>query len=154
MRPLLVLLGTFVLSLFAIRLLSGDWDIPFAGNIGMSGMLLFTALGHFVYTKGMEMMVPSFIPFKKALVYLTGIIEIVAAIGLLVGSFHLITAMLLILFFILVVPCNIYAAIKKVDYRRGQYTGPGTSYLWLRVPLQFIFIAWVYVFNIDAFSIT
>jgi uncharacterized membrane protein len=37
----------------------------------MSVMLLFTALGHFMHSKGMQLMIPAAVPFKKALVALT-----------------------------------------------------------------------------------
>ncbi|PXV62396.1 hypothetical protein CLV62_12085 [Dysgonomonas alginatilytica] len=43
-------------------------------------------------------MLPDFIPCKTEVVYLTGIIEIVAAIGLLIPDFRIIVAWLLIAF--------------------------------------------------------
>ena len=81
------------------------------------------------------------------MIYFTGVLEIMAAVGLLLPSLRLLTSALLILFFSLILPCNIYAAIKKIDYQKATFDGRGISYLWLRVPLQLIFIAWVYVFN-------
>jgi len=99
----------------------------------------------------MEMMMPAFIPLKKALVWLTGFIEIFAAIGLLIPSVRELTSRLLIVFFILILPVNIQAAINKVDYQKASYTGSGLSYLWFRVPLQLLFIAWVWYFGIYLF---
>jgi len=147
MKPLFVLLITCIISLIALKLCMGNWNFILSGNIAMSVMLMFTAIGHFAYTKGMEMMLPAFVPFKTFMVYITGIIEVVAAIGLLIPSLQLSISYVLIVFFILVLPCNIYAAVKKVDYQKGTYTGRGTSYLWLRVPMQILFIAWVYFCN-------
>ncbi len=147
MKPFFVLIITFVGSLFVLKQLYAVWDFRLSDNIAMSVMLLFTAVGHFVYTRGMEMMLPSVIPLKSTVVYLTGIIEIAAAVGLLVPSVQQVTATLLILFFILILPCNIYAAVKKVDYQKANLNGHGTGYLWFRVPLQFLFIGWVYFFN-------
>jgi len=46
----------------------------------MSIMLLFTAMAHFAFSKGMAMMLPSFVPFKAQTVYMTGLIEIVQAL--------------------------------------------------------------------------
>ena len=91
-------------------------------------------------------MVPAFIPFKKQLVWLTGIIEMAAAIGLLLSSWRHTTALWLIIFFILILPANIYAAVNKVDYQNANHEGSGTRYLWFRVPLQLLFIFWVYWF--------
>ncbi len=148
MKPFFVLIITFVVSFVMIRLVTGTADPFLAGNIAMSAMLLFTAIGHFAFVKGMELMMPPFIPFKAAMVYLTGLIEVMAAAGLLIPSLQLLTSYLLILFFILILPVNIYAASKNVDYQKVTHEGPGLSYLWFRIPFQLFLIAWVYLCNI------
>ncbi|RYF75297.1 MAG: hypothetical protein EOO39_07140 [Cytophagaceae bacterium] len=148
MKPLIVLIAAFAASLLVIKLMSGQWNYMLAGNIAMAMMLLFTAMGHFAFTKGMTMMMPPFIPYKKALVYVTGAIEIAAAAGLLIPSTRALTAGLLILFFVLLLPVNIYAAMKGVDYQKGTYEAPNLTYLWFRVPLQLLFIAWVSYFGL------
>lgn len=145
MKPLIVLLGIFGLSLLITRLLNGQMHVPLSGSIALSAMLLFTAVGHFAFTKGMAMMLPPFIPFKTRLVYITGLIEIAAAIGLLIPRLQQITAWLLILFFLLMLPANIYASVKRVNYEKESYEGYGLSYLWFRIPLQLFFIAWAYL---------
>ena len=120
------------------------YDLALAGVIAMSVMLVFTSIGHFVYTKGMLMMIPRFIPFRKELVYLTGIIEVAAAVGLLIPRLRIMTAWFLIVFFILLLPANIYAATRHIDYQKGTLKGPGPTYLRFRVPLQILIILWVY----------
>jgi hypothetical protein len=67
MKPLFVLLTTFAIAILAIKLINGNYDFLLAGRIALSAMLLFTAMGHFVFTKGMAMMLPAVIPFKKGL---------------------------------------------------------------------------------------
>lgn len=114
----------------------------------MSAMLVFTLIGHFVFVQGMTMMIPGFVPFKKQIVCFTGVFEIAAAIGLLIPKLQIMTAWLLLLFFVLILPANIQAAIKKIDYQKAATDGNGLSYLWFRVPLQILFIAWVYLFAI------
>ena len=114
----------------------------------MSIMLVFTATGHFLYPEGMAMMLPPAVPFKKELVLFTGILELAAALGLLTGKYVVPTSRLLILFFILVLPANLYAAWQKVNYQTADFTGPGLAYLWFRVPLQLLFIGWVYYFGL------
>ncbi len=148
MKPLIVLIAAFVISLVGLKLFSGEWDYVLAGNIGMAAMLLFTAIGHFAFAQGMVMMLPDFIPFKKEVVYLTGVIEAAAVVGLLIGSLREMTAILLIVFFVLILPANINAALKSVDYQKGTNEGPGVNYLWFRVPLQLFFIAWVAYFGL------
>lgn len=144
MKPLFVLLAVFVVSLVVTKIVRGNFDCAWSGRMGMSAMLLFTATGHFLFTKGMSLMLPAFIPLKTELVYLTGVMEILFAIGLLIPVSSALTAWLLIAFFILILPANIYAAIKHVDYQTGTFEGSGLSYLWFRIPLQVVFIAWTY----------
>lgn len=144
MKPLIVLLSVFVVSLFGIKIFNGNYDFALSGRIAMSVMLVFTAIAHFVFTKGMAMMLPDFIPHKILIVYLTGIIEVAAAIGLFLPNFVVVTAWLLIIFFILILPANIYAAIKQIDYQKGSFSGNGLAYLWFRIPLQVLFILWVF----------
>jgi uncharacterized membrane protein len=144
MKPLFVLLAVFVVSLVFTKILHGNFDFAMSGRISMSIMLLFTAMAHFLFTKGMSLMLPALIPFKTELVYLTGVIEILFAIGLFIPVSSLTIAWLLIAFFILIFPANIYAAIKHIHYQKGTFDGSGLSYLWFRIPLQVTLIAWTY----------
>jgi uncharacterized membrane protein len=148
MKPLVVLLGAFIISLLVFYFVRHSWQWSVAGRIGMSAMLLFTAIGHFAFSDGMQMMMPKAFPFKKALVLITGFIEIAAAIGLVLTYWHVTTGWWLIAFFIFILPANISAALRHVDYQKGTNAGNGPSYLWFRVPLQLLFIAWVYWFAI------
>lgn len=143
MKPLVVLFITLAISLLVTKL-TGNYNPTLSAQIAMAVMLAFTAIGHFKFTHGMTMMIPAFIPFKKELVYLTGFIEIAAAIGLLVPATRTVVAWLLIVFFIVLLPANINAAVKHIDLEKGTFNGPGPKYLWFRVPLQILFIGWVY----------
>jgi uncharacterized membrane protein len=145
MKPLFVLLGAFTSSLLVIKFFTGTFDFPLSGRIAMSVMLVFTAIGHFAFTKGMAMMLPDFIPFKAEVIYLTGVVEIIAAIGLLIPGCRVWTGWALILFFILLLPGNIKAAIQHIDYQKGTFDGRGPGYLWFRIPLQIVFMVWTYL---------
>lgn len=144
MKPLIVLLVATLLALIVLRLGKGVWDGQLAARIGMAAMLAFTAVGHFAFTKGMTMMLPNAVPFKEAVVYGTGVLEILAGMGLLIPATQHVSGWFLIAFFILLLPANIKAALDGVDYQKGTLDGPGTAYLWFRVPLQFLFIGWVW----------
>jgi uncharacterized membrane protein len=150
MKPLIVLVASFIISLLTLYIIHRQFEPALSGRIAMSVMLVFTALAHFVYTKGMTMMLPDFIPVKKQVVYLTGIIEMIAAIGLLIPVFRHGTALLLILFFIMLLPANIFAAIKHIDYQKGSSDWAGVNYLWFRIPLQIFFILWTYFSAINS----
>ena len=145
MKPLIVLMTVFVVALTIFRFTKNEYAYAQAARVAMAAMLLFTALGHFLFAKGMAMMVPDFIPFKTEAVYASGVIEIAAAIGLLVPSLRVLTGALLIVFFVLMLPANIKAASQNINYQTGALDGAGLAYLWFRIPLQLLFIAWVYV---------
>ena len=144
MKPLIVLLTSFAIALVATKLTIGQFDIALSARIALALMLVFTAIAHFAFTKGMVMMIPDFIPFKKGMVYFTGFIEMAAAVGLLIPNFQVLTGWLLISFFIMLLPANINAAIRHIDYQKGTFEGMGVNYLWFRVPLQILFILWTY----------
>ena len=148
MKPLLVLLSSFVIAIFVVKLIYKQYDFALSARIAMAIMLCFTAMGHFVYTKGMSMMIPEWIPFKTSFVHLTGVFEILLAVGLLIPKLKVISGWTLIIFLLLMLPANIYAAIHQVDYQKATFDGNGLSYLWFRIPLQALFIVWVYISSI------
>ena len=108
MKPLIILLVVFILTLLAGYLFTSEWELVFAGNLAMSAMLMFTALGHFKYPHGMSLMVPDILPFRVTIIHVTGLLEIAAAIGLMVPTVRHIAAVFLIIFFIAILPANIY----------------------------------------------
>lgn len=151
MAPLIVLLVVFALAALTVKLGTGAFKFPLPARIAMCSMLLFTAVGHFAFAEGMAMMIPAFIPFKTELVYLTGLLEILLGVGLLFQRTRKYAAWLLIVFFILVLPANIKAALEHVDYQTGSFDGPGPDYLWFRIPLQIFFIVWTYLSSIRSY---
>lgn len=149
MKLLTILFVTFILSLLATKIFQGNWDFLFSGNLGMAVFILFTGFSHFKFQKGMAMMIPDFIPAKIFWVYLTGIIEIVAGIGLMIPSIRELTAILLIIFYILVFVANINSSRKNINIFKADFTGPGMSYLYKeRIPMQIILILWTWYFGI------
>ena len=152
MKPLIVLLSSFVIAVFITKLIKKEYNLVLSARTAISVMLCFTAIGHFAFTKGMSMMIPQFIPFKTSLVYLTGFFEILLAIGLLIPKMKVISGWTLIILMLLMLPANIYASIHNIDYQKGTFDGNDLSYLWFRIPLQFLFIAWTYFSSIRIFS--
>ncbi|WP_333780648.1 DoxX family protein [Tenacibaculum retecalamus] len=98
MKPLSILILTFIISIFTNKFIKKEYNFALSARIAISIMLLFTAIGHFYFTKGMSMMIPKFIPFKEFIIYLTGMFEILLAIGILIPRFQIISAWLLIFF--------------------------------------------------------
>lgn len=149
MKLLTILFATFFLALAATKIFQGSWNFLFSGNLGMAAFIIFTGFAHFKFQKGMALMIPDFIPAKMFWVYFTGILEIVAGIGLMIPSIREITAILLIIFFILVFIANINSSRKNINLFKADYSGPGMSYLYRqRIPMQVILILWTWFFGI------
>ncbi len=148
MKPLFVLLLSFILASFTAYLVIGESQFMYCGNIAMCVMLLFTAIGHFKYTRGMAMMLPDFIPYKIAVIYSTALLEIVLGLILLIPLYQYSTGIAIIIMFVLMLPANISAARRHVSYEKADYTGKGPAYLWFRVPMQVFLIVWVLYFSI------
>ena len=149
MKLLSIIGVTFILSLIATSIFEGFWDFLFSGNLAMAVFIIFTGLAHFRYQKGMALMIPDLFPAKMFLVYFTGVLEIAAGIGLMIPALREITAILLILFFVIIFFANINSSKKHVNLFKADFTGPGLGYLYKeRLPMQVILIAWTWFFGI------
>jgi uncharacterized membrane protein len=148
MKPLIVLLSAFLLSVVFTKVLRKRIDYILSGNVAMAVMLFFTAVGHFIFADGMANMLPEVVPGRKLIVLITGLLEAAAGVGLLVSKLRRMTGKILIAFFLLVLPANIHAALNHINIETGEPTGDGPEYLWFRIPLQLFFIGWVYWFSV------
>lgn len=150
MKPIIVLLVTFFVAFYfqKIKFRKNNW--AWSARIAMSLMLLFTAMGHFMFTDGMAEMIPDLIPFKKEMIYITALLEILGAVAIQIPQLRATSAWLLILFFILILPANIKASIESINYQTGELDGNGITYLWFRIPIQILFIIWVYLSSIHS----
>lgn len=110
-------------------------------RVGLSLFFLFTSIGHFISTEEMAAMIPPFIPYRIELIYLTGVLELLGAIGVWIPGLVRLTGLLLILMLIGILPANVYSAINRVDF--GGH-GAGPAYLLVRVPFQLFVIWWTY----------
>ena len=115
------------------------------GRISLAIVFVFTGLSHFIMTEPMAQMLPPWIPMRMPIIYITGVVELAAAAGLLVPRLCRLIGIYLIAFLILVLPANIYAAINRVEMG-GHSMGP--PYLFIRIPLQLILIIWTYWFAV------
>lgn len=144
MVALFILLGIFSTSLLCLKVFGRRLNYCLAARIALTVMLLFTAVTHFVYTDGMQLMLPNWIPFKKSVVLISGFIEIAIAVAICIRQLRKIAAWILIVFFIMILPANIWASMMQVDFQKATHLGPGIEYLWFRIPLQLLFIGWTY----------
>jgi uncharacterized membrane protein len=138
---LLLLVGPYLLLTLASRT-TGHRVAPVRrAKIGLSLFFLFTSLGHFIKTEEMSAMVPPVIPYRVELIYITGVLELLGAIGVWIPRLARVTGLCLILMLLGLLPANIYSAFHRVDF--GGH-GAGPAYLLVRVPFQIFAIWWTY----------
>jgi len=107
---------------------------------GLAVMLVMTAGAHFVPESvtvmpnygDMVEMVPPFVPFPGFMVYLTGVLELAGAAGLVLARFRRPAGICLALLFVVLLPANIHAAVAGTSI---------ASPLIERIPEQALYIA-------------
>jgi len=102
---------------------------------------LFVAAGlyHFINPDFYLKIMPPYLPWHLFLVYLSGLFEVALGIAVLIPKFTRMAAWGLIALLIAVFPANVHMALHPQLYPDLPALG-----LWLRLPLQVLFIAWVY----------
>ena len=138
MAPLIFLLGSFTIVYLLNRyLLDRRLSLSLIGRFAMAVMLTVTGIVHFTSTEWMVGMMPDGLPYKREIVYFTGVCELAAVVGLLWDKISKLTSVMLIIFFVLILPANISDALKNEPL-----------YLLFRIPEQILFIWWVWYFGI------
>ncbi len=147
MSTLFILLGSFAILTLIDWLHPSKWlALHSRGRLALAILFTFTGISHFFFVEEMMQMIPLFVPARETIVYLTGVLEIAGAVGLLIPQLQRLAGYALIAFLLGVLPANIYAALN--------YTGMGShadgpGYLWIRVPLQILFSVWVWYFSLS-----
>ena len=108
---------------------------------GLGCAFIFFFIGHIVKADGMVAMLPPWIPYRLTLVYLTGLLELLIAIGLFLPKWQTRAATTAIAVLVVFFPANVYAAFNAVGLGGHQW---GPSYLFIRAPLQIFLISWAY----------
>ena len=78
-------------------------------------------------------------PWKKEINVIVGIAEILGGVGVLIPATRVVAAWGLIALLVAVFPANVYMLTSK-----GAGMKIKTWFLWLRLPLQLVLIAWAY----------
>ncbi|WP_138431213.1 DoxX family protein [Fodinibius saliphilus] len=97
---------------------------------------------HFVRPQFFLRIVPDFIPYHLAMVYISGAAEVLGGIGILVTQTRTWAAWGLILLLVAVFPANINMTVMSVQ--ESGYTSWYSVATILRLPLQFVLMYWVY----------
>jgi uncharacterized membrane protein len=94
---------------------------------------------HFVIPKAYESIVPDYLPAHRALVYASGVAEIVGGLGAMNSRTRRAASWLNVATLLAVFPANLHMALHPERYK--QVPG-GRPALLARLPLQAVFIAW------------
>ena len=137
MTVLIVLLATWLI-LRAVGALGvsalGAWSS--SACYALAVMFVFTSLSHFTKMKhDFARMVPSVFPRPLLVIYTTGMLEFLGAVGLLIPRFRSLAAFCLIALLVAMFPANVKAARDHLSLG-----GKAATTLWLRAPMQLLFI--------------
>lgn len=95
---------------------------------------------HFAKPGTYRKIMPPYVPAPEAMVYASGVAEIVGGAGLMLRGHRRLAGWWLIGTLIAVLPANVHMALHAEEY--PQVPG-GSRALWARLPFQGVFIAWV-----------
>ena len=112
-------------------------------KIVLAIFMIFAGSYHFVKPDFYIRMIPSSLPNPRGLIIISGLFEILGGVGLLIPQTTIFSAWGLVALLFAVFPANFYMAIKSIPYVDGQ----PAFIAWLRLPMQFIFIAWALMFT-------
>jgi uncharacterized membrane protein len=108
----------------------------------MAAFYFAAGVNHFVNPDFYLPIMPPYIPWHEAMVFLSGVAEVILGIGLLIPRTRVLAAWGTIALLIAVFPANLHMAIADVPV--GDPPGSAGALRWVRLPLQLVLIAWAW----------
>ena len=105
----------------------------------MSLFYIMAGTNHFINPDWYVRIVPPILPFKTAIVYISGILEIILGFLLIFPKTRFIAGWGLIILLVAVYPANIYVALTN-----GEAMDITPLIAWGRLPFQFVLIGLAY----------
>ncbi len=87
---------------------------------------------------------PKYLPVHRTLIYISGFFAILGGVGLMIPRLRSFSAWGIMSLLLAVLPANIYMWTHNVELPNSSTPG---WFLLLRIPLQFLLIAWIYMFT-------
>jgi uncharacterized membrane protein len=105
----------------------------------MAAFYVFGGVNHFVRPDFYLSLMPPYLPLHAEMVALTGVIEIVLGVMVAIPRTASLAAWGIILMLIAFLPVHVHMLVNNHLYPEAP-----TSVLWLRFPIQALFILWAY----------
>lgn len=100
---------------------------------------LIGGVAHFVFTGFFVMAMPDYLGYHKELVLISGVFELLGAMGILIPKTRFLAGCGLIALIVAVYPANINMALHP-----ERYPDIPEMFLYIRLPLQFLFVWFVW----------
>lgn len=112
-----------------------------ASVAGLAALMTIGGSMHFVTTEAYVEAVPRFLPLRRELVYVSGVVEMLCGLFLIPRRTRSTAAWLTVAVLVAIFPANLQMALDGPDEGSG-FPFDSSVALWLRLPLQAVFIAW------------
>ncbi|MGK0290413.1 MAG: putative membrane protein [bacterium] len=107
----------------------------------LGALFILGGIAHFTKTQVYLNIMPSYIPWHLAMVYISGVIEIILGIAVMIPQFKKLAGYGLIGLLIAIFPANINMAINNISFGDAPAS---PAFLWGRLPIQLLLIVWAY----------
>ena len=105
----------------------------------MAGFYVLAGVNHFVKPEFYLRIMPDYLPWHLALVYVSGVAEIVLGLAVLIPRLRRLAAWGIIALLLAVFPANVHAAVAEIPLVSGD-----PFWNWVRLPFQAVFILWAW----------
>jgi uncharacterized membrane protein len=105
----------------------------------LGSLFILAGFNHFLNRNLYLQIMPPSLPWHSFLVYLSGVLEILFGVLLLVPKFTKLAAWGLVLLLVAIFPANLHMALNAEDFAFIP-----SVLLWLRLPFQVVLMAWAY----------
>lgn len=113
--------------------------IKYISILIMSLFYFGAGINHFLNPEWYVRITPPILPFKTAIVYISGLFELIFGVLLVFPKTRFIASWGIIVLLLVIFPANIYVALTQ-----GEAMDTTPILAWTRLPFQFVFIALAY----------
>ncbi len=123
-------------------------SLKYKSSLAFSIGFFVIGISHLAKPEALAYMVPSFVPYARNIIIITGFLEIILATLLQINKIRKYVAWIIIIYLIAIFPANINVAVHHLSPPGGL---PSENwYIWSRLLFQPVYIAWVYYSSIKS----